>query len=79
LVGNLGLRDQLAVDGVEYYGRLSFLKAGLFFANRHDCQSTYARIRAGDGHGLHGLPRHATSLTGILNGIDTTVWVGGTH
>jgi starch synthase len=67
-----------AVDGVEYYGRLSFLKAGVFFANAVTTVSpTYAQEIQTEamGMGLHGLlTTRRDSLTGILNGIDTTVW-----
>lgn len=65
-------------DGVEYYGRLSFLKAGLQFADAITTVSpTYAReiCTAESGMGLDGLLRHrADRLFGILNGIDTTYW-----
>jgi starch synthase len=67
-----------SVDGVEYYGTLGFLKAGLQFADRITTVSpTYAaEIRTSEqGMGLDGLLRaRAGALTGILNGIDTTVW-----
>jgi len=64
--------------GVEYYGRFSFLKAALFYADRITTVSpTYAREIQGApaGMGLEGLlaDRHST-LTGILNGIDTRAW-----
>lgn len=65
-------------DGVEYYGRLSFLKAGLQFADAITTVSpTYAReiCTAESGMGLDGLLRHrADRLVGILNGIDTAQW-----
>ena len=78
-VADLGLpATSFAVDGVEYYGRLSFLKAGLFFANAITTVSpTYAQEIQSEamGMGLHGLlTTRRDSLTGILNGIDTTVW-----
>jgi starch synthase len=67
-----------AVDAVEYYGRLSFLKAGLFFANAITTVSpTYAQEIQTEamGMGLHGLlTTRRNRITGILNGIDTTVW-----
>lgn len=67
-----------AADGVEYYGDIGYLKAGLALADRITTVSpTYAaEIRSPEhGMGLDGLLRHRTDvLTGILNGIDTEVW-----
>lgn len=66
------------VDGLEYHGDVNFLKGGLLFADRLTTVSpTYAReiTRPEDGMGLDGLLRQrAGVLTGILNGIDDTVW-----
>src|SRR5205085_12287417 len=65
-------------DGVEYYGRLSFLKAGLFYADAITTVSpSYAKEIQTEamGAGMHGLlAARRDRLTGILNGIDTTVW-----
>ena len=65
-------------DGVEFYGQLSFLKAGLQYADAITTVSpTYAReIQTSEGGcGLDGLLRHRTAvLAGIINGIDTTEW-----
>jgi starch synthase len=70
--------ESFAIDGVEYYGTIGFLKAGLRFADRITTVSpTYAvEIQRPDGGmGLDGLLRARSSvLTGILNGIDTSVW-----
>ncbi|HEX2150457.1 MAG TPA: glycogen synthase GlgA [Stellaceae bacterium] len=67
-----------ALDGVEFYGGLAFIKAGLFYADRLTTVSpTYAReIRTpAFGWGLDGLLRtRAGDLTGILNGVDPEVW-----
>jgi starch synthase len=67
-----------AIDGVEFYGGLSFLKAGLFYADRLTTVSpTYAREiqTPAFGWGLDGLLRaRADVLSGILNGIDPLVW-----
>lgn len=70
--------DFFSVDGIEFYGHLSFLKAGLFYADRITTVSpTYAReiqTRV-QGAGLDGLLRTRThDITGILNGVDKTVW-----
>lgn len=65
-------------DGVEYYGNMSFLKAGLFYANHLTTVSpNYAHEiqREPLGMGMQGLLAHrSASLTGILNGIDTDAW-----
>ncbi|MFN3892123.1 MAG: glycogen synthase GlgA [Beijerinckiaceae bacterium] len=64
------------VNGVEFYGKMSFLKAGVFYASHLTTVSaTYAQeITTPEfGCGLHGLlaERNAQGrLTGILNGID---------
>ena len=70
--------DAWAMDGVEYHGYLSFLKAGLQYADAITTVSpAYAQeiqTPAG-GMGLDGLLRYrADRLSGILNGIDTTQW-----
>src|SRR6202045_545083 len=67
-----------AIDGVEFYGGVSFLKAGLFYADRLTTVSpTYAREiqTPAFGNGLDGLLRsRADVLTGILNGVDPKIW-----
>jgi starch synthase len=78
-VADVGLpAASFAVDGVEYHGRFSFLKAGLFYADAITTVSpTYAEEiqHEATGMGLHGLlAARRDRLTGILNGIDTTVW-----
>jgi starch synthase len=75
----LGLpASSFAMEGVEYYGRLSFLKAGLYYADAITTVSpTYAEEiqREPGGMGLQGLLAHRRgALTGILNGIDTVAW-----
>lgn len=63
---------------LEFYGRASFLKGGIRFADRITTVSpTYAReiLSSGFGHGLDGLLRHrAHRLVGILNGVDYGIW-----
>ncbi|MFZ5508613.1 MAG: glycogen synthase GlgA [Pseudomonadota bacterium] len=78
-LGGLGLPSQaFAIDGVEFYGQVSFLKAGLQLADRITTVSpTYAEeIQSAEhGCGLDGLLRYRRDrLTGILNGIDTERW-----
>lgn len=77
--GELGLpASHYAMEGVEFYGQVSFMKAGLHFADAITTVSpTYAReIQTPDqGCGLDGLLRHrAGVLHGILNGVDYGVW-----
>jgi starch synthase len=79
LLNALGLPwHAYAIDGVEYYGSIGFLKAGLQLADRITTVSpTYAEeIRTPEGGmGLDGLLRHrARDLTGIVNGIDDALW-----
>ncbi len=68
----------LSLDGVEYYGGVGFLKAGLQLADAITTVSpTYAlEIRTPEfGMGLDGLVRVRDNvLHGIVNGIDTDVW-----
>jgi starch synthase len=70
--------DSFTMDGVEYYGDIGFLKAGLQFADRITTVSpSYAAEIQGDegGMGLGGLLRaRSGQLQGILNGIDIDVW-----
>jgi starch synthase len=66
------------VDGVEYFGGVGFLKAGLASADAITTVSpTYAReiLTAEFGMALDGLLRARSNvLHGIVNGIDTDVW-----
>jgi starch synthase len=76
---DLGLPDAaFALDGLEFHGQISFMKAGLFYADGISTVSpTYAReIQTPEqGCGLDGLLRsRANVLTGILNGVDDAVW-----
>lgn len=67
-----------AIDGVEYFGGVGFLKAGLQAADAITTVSpTYAReiLRPEFGMGLEGLiASRADRVSGIINGIDTSVW-----
>jgi starch synthase len=69
-------QSAFTVEGAEFYGKLSFLKAGLFYASHiTTVSSTYAReiTRPEHGCGLHGLLAERARqgrLSGILNGID---------
>jgi starch synthase len=75
----VGLPDSLfALDGMEFYGHLSFLKGGLLLSDFLTTVSrTYAQeIQTSEyGHGLEFVIRHrADHLEGILNGVDYAVW-----
>jgi starch synthase len=79
MVPRLGLPAQcFDVNGIEYYGNMSFLKAGLFYAQRISTVSTtYAQEIQHEplGFGLHGLlSGRKADLEGVLNGIDTEIW-----
>jgi starch synthase len=69
-------------DGLEFYGHLSFMKAGLWYSDRVTTVSpTYARqVQTEEyGCGMAGvLRRRRNELTGILNGVDERVWSPGT-
>ena len=79
IFAGLGLPDAaMALDGVEYYGGVGFLKAGLQAAWAITTVSpTYAQeIRTPEfGMGLDGLINmRAADLYGIVNGIDVELW-----
>ncbi len=67
-----------SIDALEYFGDIGFLKAGLLLADAVTTVSpTYAReIRTPrDGMGMDAILRwRGAALSGIVNGIDTTVW-----
>jgi len=75
----LGLgRELLTIDGLEYWGRASFLKGGINFA---DLVTTVSRRYAEEirtpefGCGFEGIvARCGRRLVGIPNGIDTEEW-----
>jgi starch synthase len=70
--------SSFSVDGVEFHGKISFLKAGLYYADRITTVSpTYAReiMTPEAGSGLNGLlSGRARDVRGILNGLDERVW-----
>ncbi len=64
--------------GLEFYGKVNFMKAGLHYADRITTVSpSYAREiqQAEFGFGMDGLLRSRVSaLSGILNGVDREYW-----
>jgi starch synthase len=79
LLAELGLPPAAyALDGIEYYGSIGFLKAGVQLADRVTTVSPgyAAEIRtAAGGMGMDGVLRaRGGDFVGILNGIDTDVW-----
>ncbi len=75
----LGLPNEaFAIDGLEFHGQISFMKAGVFYADRIVTVSpSYAKEiqTAEQGCGLDGLLRARSDvLSGILNAVDETVW-----
>ncbi len=76
-MGALGIPDlAFSVNGAEFHGKVSFLKAGIFYGSHVTTVSeTYAReiTTAEHGCGLEGLLKTRMDegrLTGIVNGID---------
>jgi len=79
IFGELALPGEaMSLDGVEYYGGVGYLKAGLQLANAITAVSpTYAaEIHMPEfGMGLDGLIRARDGVVhGIVNGIDPEVW-----
>jgi starch synthase len=77
---SLGLDEKLFAPGepLEFYDQVNFLKGGICYADKITTVSPrYAdEIKTGKfGCGLDGvLKERATDLTGVLNGVDYTVW-----
>ncbi len=70
--------DAFTPEGIEFFGKCNVLKQGILAADALTTVSpSYAReIQTDDGgHGLGGVLRaRKESLTGILNGVDYSVW-----
>lgn len=71
-------RASFSIDGLEYYGQISFLKGGITSADHLTTVSpSYAReiCTPAFGAGLDGVLRQRQAvLTGITNGIDAEIW-----
>lgn len=67
-----------SIEGYEYWGQISFLKAGLVYSDRLTTVSpTYAKElqTPAFGMGFDGVLRQRQAdLIGILNGVDETTW-----
>jgi len=75
----IGLPENLfGIDGMEFYGRVNFMKGALIFSDYLTTVSPkYAEeIKTVEyGHGLDGVVRsRAARLRGILNGVDYAAW-----
>ena len=70
--------DVFTPEGIEFWGKMNFLKAGLVYSDIITTVSkTYSKeIRTPEyGHGLEGvLVKRALDLHGIVNGIDYKAW-----
>lgn len=70
------------IHGVEFYGQMSFMKAGIQYSDAITTVSpTYAReiLTPEQGCGLEGLlQERASLLSGVLNGVDYSIWNPGT-
>lgn len=70
--------EMFTPDGVEYFGKISYLKAAIALSQKITTVSpSYAAelLMPEFGMGLEGLlDARRDDLTGILNGIDTSVW-----
>lgn len=66
------------INGVEFHGNMSFLKAGLFYADHITTVSPNYALEIQQealGFGMQGLlSTRSNDLTGILNGIDIEEW-----
>src|SRR5262245_1750982 len=73
--------DLFTPAGIEFYGKLNFLKGGLVFSDLLTTVSqTYAREMrtAAFGNGLEGvLEERSHDLHGVVNGIDYALWNPG--
>jgi len=79
LTARLGIApEHFSIRGLEFYGRMSFLKGGIAYCDAVTTVSpTYAQeIQTPSfGCGMDGLLRsRREALAGILNGIDTAAW-----
>jgi len=66
------------INGLEFYGRVNFMKGGILFSDKITTVSpTYAKeiLTPEYGEGLEGVLRfRQNDLEGIVNGIDYSIW-----
>jgi len=66
------------LTGIEFFGRLNFLKGGILYADKITTVSEHYRreiLTPAGGHGLDGVLReNAYRLSAILDGVDYTRW-----
>ncbi|MDE2184895.1 MAG: glycogen synthase GlgA [Alphaproteobacteria bacterium] len=79
VISSIGIPEcYMNPDGIEFFGQVSFLKAGLRYSDRVTTVSpTYANevLTPAFGAGMDGVLRdRGDDLAGILNGIDDTLW-----
>ncbi len=71
-------RKYFHMGGLEFYGKINYLKGGIIYADKITTVSpTYAQeiLTKEFGHRLEGvLQSRSTDLTGIINGIDYEIW-----
>jgi len=69
------------LHGLEFFGRLNFLKGGILYADRITTVSEHYRreiLTPAGGHGVDGVLReNAHRLSAILDGVDYTRWNPG--
>jgi len=78
-LGILGIGyEYFSIEGVEFYGRVNFMKTGIVYS---DCITTVSPTYAKEilteeyGYGLEGiLKSRQQNLFGIINGIDYGIW-----
>jgi starch synthase len=78
-LGELGLLPKhFGIDGVEFFGKVSALKAGLQFATRVVAPSPSLASRfqvAAGGEGLEGVLRaRGRAFVGVPDGVDASIW-----
>lgn len=83
LLGELGLSPKhFAIDGVEFFGKISTLKAGLHYATRVIAPSPSLASRfvvEAGGAGLEGVLRaRGRAFVGIADGVDASIWNAAT-
>jgi starch synthase len=70
--------ELMGIDGLEYYGQMSFMKGGILFSDQVTTVSPrYAReIQTPEfGCGLDGVvATRADDIAGLINGLDTAIW-----